>query len=73
MLSRRFSAYSAVESKAFRLREVLTRERRHKFMIKTADNSNVQTRRLYAYAVNHDQSTLSSTTKSICFLQIHCI
>ena len=41
MLSRRFSAYSAVESKAFRLREVLTEERRYKFMIKTADNSNV--------------------------------
>ena len=39
--------------------------------IKTANTSNVQTRRLYTYAVN--QSTLSSTTKSICFLQIHCI
>ena len=40
-------------------------------ILKTANTSNVQTRRLYPYAVN--QSTLSSTTKSICSLQIHCI
>ena len=41
------------------------------FIVKTANTSNVQTRRLYTYAVN--QSTLSNTTKSICSLQIHCI
>ena len=35
------------------------------FILKTANTSNVQTRRLYTYAVN--QSTLSSTTKSILF------
>ena len=41
------------------------------FILKTGNTSNVQTRRLYTYAVN--QSTLSNTTKSICSLQIHCI
>ena len=70
VISRFFSVYFSVTSRWYILYYIILCLLLF-FILKTANPSNVQTRRLYTYAVN--QSTLSSTTKSICFLQIHCI
>ena len=70
VISRFFSVYFSVTSRWYILYYIILCLLLF-FILKTANTSNVQTRRLYTYAVN--QSTLSSTTKSICFLQIHCI